>query len=428
MSVERVNYFDRQYLRVQEFTDEQAYQISMRRRHNISHHGWGIVQGLEPHVVDGNLYVTPGIAIDVFGREAILDSQQTLPASAFLDQNSNVLDVWLTYSSAPASPAPTGYAAATNGNTQYYRVIESPQITLLKPSVSSTPGNPAGTQLSDAAFNAIQPAPEDGYWPIFLGRVTSNSGNTDQPYAIDLSNRPYAGLIGEKIVAASGSAALQIGMQSATDTNRLAVTIPAGGTPAMAIDQTGKLTVQGETAIQGNLMLSGLSLQPAPAPAPVATTPQPWRIYCAQGTDSSGNAVSELRVEMAGGGTGANQVVFGAWSTQANKFNPCLTVSDNGTVTVNGNLVVNGQLKQGNVVPGQLSPQAKAIATSSMVSGVSAGPALMSRGPAPVTAASPAAVLRSHLKDLESALAHPQFLTMLKGEFQGVAAELKRLL
>ena len=56
---------------------------------------------------------------------------------------------------------------------------------------------------------------------------------------------------------------------------------------------------------------------------------------------------------MAGGGAGNNQVVFGAWSAQANKFMPCLTVADNGAVTVNGNLVVNGQIKQGNVVPGK---------------------------------------------------------------------------
>ena len=42
----RVRYFDRQFLRPQDFTDEQTYHVAMRRRHNIAGHSWGILHGL----------------------------------------------------------------------------------------------------------------------------------------------------------------------------------------------------------------------------------------------------------------------------------------------------------------------------------------------------------------------------------------------
>ncbi|MFN8564815.1 MAG: hypothetical protein U0703_25050 [Anaerolineae bacterium] len=62
----RVHYYDRQFLRAQDFTDEQAYQIAMRRRHNLSHHIWGIVRGLELEFnqPDGVFVIKPGIAVD----------------------------------------------------------------------------------------------------------------------------------------------------------------------------------------------------------------------------------------------------------------------------------------------------------------------------------------------------------------------------
>src|SRR5882757_5699608 len=95
MSIERVNYFEGQFLRVEDFQDEQAYQIAMRRRHNIAQHSWGIVQGLEPQLVEGTLYVTPGLAIDVFGREVVLDRLQRLPTETFTDLDVTQLEAWI---------------------------------------------------------------------------------------------------------------------------------------------------------------------------------------------------------------------------------------------------------------------------------------------------------------------------------------------
>jgi hypothetical protein len=44
--IKRLNFYEKQFLRTQDFQDEQAYHIEMRRRHLIAHHTWGIVVGL----------------------------------------------------------------------------------------------------------------------------------------------------------------------------------------------------------------------------------------------------------------------------------------------------------------------------------------------------------------------------------------------
>jgi len=43
--IKRVNYFTYQFLVEKDFTDEQAYHLGMRRRHNRLHHIWGVRKG-----------------------------------------------------------------------------------------------------------------------------------------------------------------------------------------------------------------------------------------------------------------------------------------------------------------------------------------------------------------------------------------------
>src|SRR5262249_54965638 len=99
IAVSRVNYFSRQILRTQDFEDEQAYHLEARRRHNIGQHLWGIVSGLELTAdKDGTVYVTPGFAIDGFGRELVLPAGKPIPPSAFDDKLASSLDIWAVYS------------------------------------------------------------------------------------------------------------------------------------------------------------------------------------------------------------------------------------------------------------------------------------------------------------------------------------------
>ena len=89
MPVKRANYFKHQLLRQQDFTEEQAYHILMRRLHNRLFHSWGIAEGLEvKKKADRELQIEPGIAVDKNGREIILTNPFTAQLDAF-DANSH---------------------------------------------------------------------------------------------------------------------------------------------------------------------------------------------------------------------------------------------------------------------------------------------------------------------------------------------------
>lgn len=74
--VKRLNYFDGQFLRPKDFSDEQSYHIEMRQKHNGMLHTWGIADGLTPSADTGatQIKVSPGFAIDRYGREIVLES------------------------------------------------------------------------------------------------------------------------------------------------------------------------------------------------------------------------------------------------------------------------------------------------------------------------------------------------------------------
>lgn len=75
--VKRLNYFDGQFLRARDFSDEQTYHIGMRQKHNSLLHSWGIADGLFPSADKGAIQVkvSVGFAIDSLGREIELDSE-----------------------------------------------------------------------------------------------------------------------------------------------------------------------------------------------------------------------------------------------------------------------------------------------------------------------------------------------------------------
>lgn len=438
MSIERVNYFDRQFLRVEDFADEQSYQIAMRRRHNISHHTWGIVEGLEPKFIDGGLYVSPGLAVDGFGRELIVETVQALSTRFFADLNTHEIQIWIDYSTADTMPSPKGFAPfKAEGEGPFYRVSEKAQIRLSKPAPASKPPLPESVLPSDREFDATRAAPEDRRWPVFLGTVIARPQNPGQPYVIDLSERPYAGLIGEGIIAPSGGARVQIGSDSAGGSDRFGVFVPADDeSPRLAVQEDGTVNARGETTFQGSLTIGG-SLEIAVGPA---TSPQPWRLYRVQETDAHGTTHNELRIEMAGEGGGNNEVVFGAWSQKDSKFKECLTIADDGTVTVSGNLVINGKLdvNPDSLVPGQVSAEAKAFMASGMLASLSLGQLQLHRAAQIRTQAlagmPPAQGPEQRLRELATMIAHPDqehlhaFAAILKTDFKGVTEKLKQVL
>jgi hypothetical protein len=72
--IKRLRYFDHQFLRVEDFRDEQTYHREMRRTHNLAFRHWGVVTGLELQLSadQRQVRVTAGVAIDRDGQEIVL--------------------------------------------------------------------------------------------------------------------------------------------------------------------------------------------------------------------------------------------------------------------------------------------------------------------------------------------------------------------
>lgn len=84
MAIKRVNYFTHQFLREQDFKDEQSYHVEARRRHNRLFHSWGILEGLEVEQHgEHEVTILPGYAVDRQGREIALAQAVTRSLSSF---------------------------------------------------------------------------------------------------------------------------------------------------------------------------------------------------------------------------------------------------------------------------------------------------------------------------------------------------------
>jgi hypothetical protein len=85
---QRLRYFDQQFLRVDDFVDEQTYHRDMRRRHNRMLHTPGICEGLKLTADGTAVRVSPGAAVapgaheDGGGAEIVLDEEVSLDLSS----------------------------------------------------------------------------------------------------------------------------------------------------------------------------------------------------------------------------------------------------------------------------------------------------------------------------------------------------------
>lgn len=100
--LKRVKYQRGMLLTAADFTAEQEYVLRKQRRHNRYLHGWGVVFGLSVSVVDDEVFVEPGMAIDCAGNEIFLEIQEkcNLPVGA------SELHVVLEYCESDVDPVP----------------------------------------------------------------------------------------------------------------------------------------------------------------------------------------------------------------------------------------------------------------------------------------------------------------------------------
>jgi hypothetical protein len=90
--IERLLFYDRQYLQSFDFTAEQAYHLEMRRRLNLALHLWGIAYGLElrrGEIVPGapeQYYISEGMAIDAYDEPGLYFGTSTGQVFASADE------------------------------------------------------------------------------------------------------------------------------------------------------------------------------------------------------------------------------------------------------------------------------------------------------------------------------------------------------
>ena len=379
MTITRVRYRERQPLRAVDLSDEQAHRIAMRRRHNIAHHTWGVVRGLELAVEEGRPVVQPGMAVDGYGRELIVPQPVVLPAEAFERLESDAFDVWLVYGRVPVTPPQRGRWDCGPG--RHSRWHEEARLRLT-PATAIDPRRPPEVPEAHLDVGPHQEPPDDPAqaWPVYLGRVTRTSSDP-AAYAVDRTQRPYAALIGEAVTAPSDRARMQVGSETAADRRRFVVRlVDEGGVfvDRLTVDRDGNATLHGDATLRGgDLVIAAVeapetAVEPRRVPGcddvrdqpreeeqvrsvqfdPMAAPPEeaaPWRIYHVVVTESD-MPMHQLRLEIGHPGDEGDptrhKLVVGH-TDDSGAFVPCLTITADCTVTVHGDLISQGQVIEG---------------------------------------------------------------------------------
>jgi len=188
--VQRLRYFDGEYLRSYDFTDEQSYHIAMRRLMNRRLHLHGIVYGLEmvmdqDSVLPGGPFffsIAPGMAIDQTGREILVTAPYSL--TNVLNQPGLTVssyEVWLCYQESETGLPAAGYLDC-NVQNQSTRWQEAFQV-ILKPLVGpSVVADCGGVRLGVVKLQ-----------PGVLGLEISNP--------VFRNGRTYVGIRAQRIIA-----------------------------------------------------------------------------------------------------------------------------------------------------------------------------------------------------------------------------------
>lgn len=400
---ERVDFEPYQILKARDFRDEQSYHLSMRWRHHLGLHPWGIVKGLLLAQDEGQIRVQPGLAVDGYGRELVLSAAVPVPD---LDPRveKGPLDVWLEYGRECLPPA---------GKVGAGRLRERPTVTTtrkaLRP-VADDGRQPPGVPKEDISFAPeLQPPDDPGYrWPVFLGTIQFQKPSAQDPgqWTIDLAGRPYVRAVAGAVISPSSrlppgpAGADQIPAPGAVLGFDERDTTPPEAAPSVNVRLTGSdgssttplsldaryLTFRGDQVfLENDLIVAGggaLQFQPnnkvEDGKLPPGAAPEPWRIYhnvtrpqkdpgAAQSPATGAGTASpaaddvgsdELRVVLpVDTDKVTNRVTIGYFDPDGKAFKPVLQIG-NQTTILYGNLVMQNGVVVGQTVtaPGAIPP------------------------------------------------------------------------
>jgi hypothetical protein len=251
----RLNYYERQFLTSRDFQDEQAYHIEMRRRHNLAHHTFGTVAGLDiiKDETSGYWVLKPGFAVDGYGREIIVFEQEPLDTERIADKLATEtlpakLDIWISYDTEASNPPKPGFEVCGEPD-QYTRIEETFKILY--------DNEPDGFDLepSDAAqpYSELTDDVSKAPWPIWLGTVTwdTDANGKKAITAVDAADRRYVGLRAAELSAATVAQNVPTPATLFKDS----LTIRADETKAtgMATGEQTRLIVDGNLEVDGQI-------------------------------------------------------------------------------------------------------------------------------------------------------------------------------
>ncbi|GAA1501202.1 hypothetical protein GCM10009740_37830 [Terrabacter terrae] len=98
----RINFFPGRLLSVGDLEHEQQQARERQWMHNRLLHGHGVVAGLDVTVAGDRVQVSPGFALDSFGREIVLASMTCLDASEVDHESHGRVQVVITWAEEPA--------------------------------------------------------------------------------------------------------------------------------------------------------------------------------------------------------------------------------------------------------------------------------------------------------------------------------------
>jgi hypothetical protein len=225
--VQRLNYYQFQYVGAEDFRDQQAYHRDALRRHELGPHSWGIVTGLSilevPREGDDpfvDIHVLPGIAVDGFGRKiGILEPVKVDPELFGAFNTDRYLELWVRYDEAPARTATGGFAPCTDADA-YSRVTETYRFLVGSPqdrdalmvggdeaklAAAAAPGDPIEPADGSVPYQDFPDEERAARWPVRLGTVHWDGTVRKFSKAADpktlADGRAYAGLVGGSLLA-----------------------------------------------------------------------------------------------------------------------------------------------------------------------------------------------------------------------------------
>jgi len=349
--IERLNYYEGEFLGAADFEAEQEYHRDMRRRHNIGQHTWGIVSGLDlvqiPNGGTANgspavdIYVQPGMAIDGFGREIVVLNKTQLTQDLFAPYvNANTpgpqtMYIWISYAQLMLQP-PSDPCVQMNQPNAFVRVQEAYALTAwpdqngptddqivvdgksMAPPVQpdSTPPPPA-PQPGDVILPYDDSVPYQEFstddsslsWYILIGQVAwdPNTGLFEQrPDSVAATGREYAGNITAAIYSPGSSLAIR---------NRFApLSLPKDPSDptsgqyygGVSVEVVGSLKVDRLLEAAQNVLIDGVADPSNPKLSPLTIGPSGTDQNLVQFRDTNGKAKWGICENLGGATPGLN--------------------------------------------------------------------------------------------------------------------------